>query len=277
MKRSITLILLFASLGPGTVRALPASVENLTFQATISETLPGLDGLSPLPPDAGITVTIRDKTRDNAFQFPLKAYSVPAHFLIGNTLDLIARTTLMGSQPVPFYDLYQLDLANPSSSRRFPGLRQFSVAPDQQSILMVLDKGENAPWLALARLDQGPAEVTWLYAESPSVDLFQDSFTGPLAHLSLNEPIAWSPDSRLGVFLLSVQEDAKDAWKDYLARVEWGPQGWKVTAKALDLVKYGFHAGAALTDLKVLNDHTALFFSREDSTSTMELDLKDGP
>lgn len=266
---------------PGLAGAVPGTVENLTFKATLSETLPGIDNQTPLPPNAGITITIQDKTRNNAFEFPLQAYSAPVYFLMRDTLDVVARTTLMGAQPVPFYDFLQLDLANPSQSRRYSGLRQFSLSPDQQSLLMVLDKGEAAPWLALARLDGGPAQVSWLYAEGPKVNLFQDAFTGPVTGLVLNEPIAWSPDSLLAAALLSVKSGEKDGqgndlWKDCLARMEWGEKGWKVTAKTLDLSKYRFHRGSALTDLKVLNDRVALFLTQDDSTTPVEVDVKDG-
>jgi hypothetical protein len=232
-----------------------------------------------MPPNAGITISIQDKTRNNQFNFPLQAYSVPVYFLMHDTLDLIARTSLVGSRPIPFYDFLQLDLGNPSQSRRYSDLRQFSVSPDQQSLLMVLDKGDAAPWLALARLDAGPAQVSWLYVESPKVNLFQDAFSGPVSGLVVNEPIAWSPDSLTGVCLISVDQGTKTVqgriiWRDLLAKIEWADQGWKVTTQALDLSLYHFHDGAALTDLKVLNDRTALFLTQDNATTPVEVDVK---
>lgn len=280
VKRTLALILI---LGCATwLWAAPATVENLHFKATLSETLPGLDDQSPLAPNAGITITIQDKTHNNAFQFPLQAYSVPVYFLVRDTLNVLARTTVMGARPVPFYDFLQLDLANPSQSRRYSGLRQFSVSPDQQSLLMVLDKGNAAPWLALAHLEEGPAQVSWIYAEDPPVNLFQKAFSGPVSGLVVNEPIAWSGDSLTGALLLSVDLGAKDGlgkvlWSDYLARMEWTSKGWKVTTQALDLSQKGFHTGSALTDLKVLNDHVALFLAQDEDTTPVEIDVKTIP
>lgn len=280
VKSTLALLL---TLGCATlVRAFPATVENLRFKASFSETLPGLDDQSPLPSNAGITITIQDKTHNNAFEFPLQAYSVPAYFLVRDTLNVLSRTTLMGTQPVPFYDFLQLDLANPSQSKRYSHLRQFSVSPDQQSLLMVLDQGNASPWLALARLDEGPAQVSWVYAESPQVNLFQKAFSGPISGLVVNEPIGWSADSLMGAVLLSVDLGAKDGqgkvlWSDFLTRMEWTEKGWKITTQALDLSKNGFHAGSALTDLKVLNDHVALFLAQDDSTTPVEVDVKEKP
>jgi hypothetical protein len=63
-------------------------------------------------------------------------------------------------------------------------------------------------------------------------------------------------------------------WRDLLAKIEWADQGWKVTTQALDLSLYHFHDGAALTDLKVLNDRTALFLTQDNATTPVEVDVK---
>ncbi|HJT23056.1 MAG TPA: hypothetical protein VJ873_00655, partial [bacterium] len=153
--------------------AAPATLENNDYKVTFSETLPGIDaGGALLMPGAGVTLTVTDKFRSQQILYPLQGYAVPNDFLLGDTLNLILRTTLINTPSGPRYNFIQLDLANPSDSHQFSGLSQYSFSPDQQNIFLVVDKGEGAPWLGLSQLTGNPLSMQWLYAEGAGINLF---------------------------------------------------------------------------------------------------------
>lgn len=278
MQKSLyVLIFLYSATVP--LCAAPGQVENNDYKITLSETLPGIDAQGALlAPDAGITVTVTDKFRSQQVFYPLKAYAIPAYFLLGDTLNLVTRTTLLNTPSGPRYSFIQLNLADPSDSHQFPNLRQYSLSPDQQNLLVAVDEDSGPPMLGITHLTDSPLNMEWLYSEPARVNLFKAAFQAPVTALSLSDPVGWSADSLSAAFLFSVDDGTRDAqgkpvWKDYLAALSWS-EGWKASAQAVDLSPYHFHAGAALTDLRYDGRQAQLFFTSDNSTNPVEADFK---
>jgi hypothetical protein len=253
-------------------------LENNDYKITLSETLPGIDSQSPLPPDAAITVTVNDKLHSRETLFPLKAFAIPNYFFLGDTLNLVARTTAMGSQPVPLYSFIQLALSNPSDSRQFQNLRQYSLSPDQQNLLAVVYQADAPPLVGITRLMDSPVETKWIYAEPARVNLFKASFGAPVTALTLWDPVGWSADSLSAAFLFTVDDGSRDAKgnpipKDFLADLEWTDKGWQASAQPVNLTDYRFHAGAALTDVRISGGKIGLFLASDSSTNPVEVDF----
>jgi hypothetical protein len=282
MKTPVSLPLLFL-LSTSPLWAVPGQLENNDYKISLSETLPGIDSSNAfLPPDAAITVTVTDKFRSQQTFYPLKVYSIANYFLLGDTLNLVARTSLINNPAGPQYSFIQLNLSDPSNSRQFPDLRQYSLSPDQQNLLAVVDNPGGAPGIGLARLADGPAQLGWIYSEPAGVNLLRASFTAPVTALTLWAPAGWSADSLSLSFLFSVDDGTRDSggkpvWKDYLADLELADKGWKVSSQAVDLSSYHFHAGAALTDLRFDGQKAALFLTQDNATNPVEVDFKPTP
>ncbi len=283
MQSAISAFFLFCLIPLPLLWAAPGQVENMDYKAVISETLPGIDNntanpAQQLPADAGITVTVTDKFRSQQTLYPLKAYAVNGYFLLGDTLNLVARTTLINSPDGPRYSFLQLNLPNPPDSRQFQNLRQYSLSPDQQILMVLMDNGGSPPLLGLSRLTDSPAGLAWIYAEPAGVNLFKSAFAAPVTALTLNEPVAWAADSLSAVFLLTADDGTKDAQgkpvlKDYLADLELTDNAWKVSAREVDLSSYHFHSGEVLTNLQYAAGEAKLFFTSQDSANPVEADF----
>lgn len=260
--------------------AAPAQLENNDYKVTLSETLPGIDGSGAfLPSDAAITVTVTDKFRSQQTFYPLKVYAIANYFLLGDTLNLVARATLLNTPTGPRYTFIQLNLSNPSDSRQFQNLQQYSLSPDQQNLLAVVDNGGGAPGIGMARLTDDPMGMGWIYAEPAGANLFKASFAAPVSAFTFYDPVGWSADSLSAAFLFSIDDGTKDAQgkavlKDYLANLELADKNWKATAQPLDLSSYHFHSGAALTDLRCDGQKAALFLTQDNSSNPVEVDFK---
>lgn len=284
--------LLFISLG-AQLWAHPGVAENIDYKVTLSETLPGIDAQGTLPTDAAITVTVLDKLHSVQTYYPLKVYSINSYFLLNDTLNLIARTTLQGSQTAPHYNFLQLNLSNPGDSRQFTNLRQFSFSPDNQTLFAVRDASDSTladwpqaqfipPKIGLIRLGDAPVQWDWIYAEPVGINLFKGSFQAPVTALTIYDPVGWSADSLSAVFLFSVDDGTRDTHgqpllKDYLADLDLSDKGLTAAAQPVDLSPYGFHQGAAITDLQCAGGKASLFLTQENSTHPAQVDFKLSP
>ena len=266
--------------------AAPAQLENNDYKVAISETLPGIDaGGAILAPGAGITVTVTDKFRSQQSRMVLTGYAIPNYFLLGDTLNLILRTTPLNTPTGPRYSFLQVELGG-GLSNQFAGLRQYSFSPDQQNLLAVVDNGPGPVEVGVASLADNAAEdsleMRWLYAEPARVNQFKSAFSGPVTALTVNDPVGWSADSLSAAFLFTVDDGTRDAQenpvlKDYLASLVLGDKGWMASAQPVDLSSYHFHSGAALTDLRSDGRKARLFFTSDKSTSPVEADFSLSP
>ncbi len=283
MKPSALLALALALFPAPALWAVPAQVENAGYKVTISETLPGIDSQSILPPGAAITVSVQDKFRSTITTYPIQAYAINDYSLLGDSLNLVGRTTLVGSQQPLRYSLTQLALSNPQDSRQFQNLKKFSLSPDNQNLLAVIDQGEGKSGLVgVIRLGNSPASVDWIYAEPGQVNQFKAAFAGPVTDFILQDPVGWAADSESGAFLFSVENGVKDAQgqpvlKDYLADLELGDKGWAASAQAVDLSAYHYHNGAVVTDLRCSDGKIALFITSDSNSNPVEVDFKPAP
>lgn len=278
MRKTIGAFILLSALSSN-LWAIPGQVENNNYKVVLSETLPGIDGPGILlAPDAAITVTVTDKFRSQQVSYPLKAYAIRSYFLLGDNLNLVTRTSL-ATDPSPRYGFLQLNLPSPSDSRQFENLKQYSLSPDQQVLLLVADKGPGAPWVGIAQLADNPLSLQWLYAEAAGVNLFKSVFAAPVSTLTISDPVGWAADSLSAAFLISVGDGSLDAQgkpllKDYLAGLERTDTGWKATVQPVDLSAYHFHSGAALTDLRCDGQKISLFLTSDNATNPVEVDFK---
>lgn len=283
MKKAVLPLALFIFFLCTNLLAAPGQLENSDYKVTISETLPGIDSNQALlPPDAAITVTVTDKFRSQQTLYPLKAYAVQNYFFLGDTLNLVARTTLANASTGPRYSFIQLSLSNSQDSRQFPNLRQVSLSPDQQTLLAVMDNGTTPPLLGLSQLVDGPPSLVWLYAEPAGINHFKAAFSAPVTALTLNDPVGWAADSLSAAFLLTVDDGTRDAqgkpvFKDILADLELSDNQWKVSCHSVDLSSYHFHTGAALSDLQCSGGQAKLFFASDNSTNPVEADFQLSP
>lgn len=283
MKKTVLSLCLLGLLPCSRLWAVPGTVENNDYKATISETLPGLDSQGSPPSGVGITITVADKFRSTTTLYPLDGYAVNVYFLLGDSLNLVSRTTLMGNQVAYRYNFLQLALSNPSDSRLYKGFRQFSFAPDQRSLLAVIDGGDGKPPLiGLASLENPPARMVILYGEPMGANIFKSAFSSPVSTLALNDPVGWAADGQTAAFVLSVGDGSQDAQgkpvlKDYLAVLQQTDKGWGASAQPVDLSAYHFHQGGVVTDLQIGGGQARLFLTDQNSTSPSEVDFKLAP
>ena len=283
MKKTAFVLFLFSLLPCSPLWAVPGTLENNDYKVTLSETLPGLDSQGSPPSGVGITITVADKFRSTATLYPLDGYAVNVYFLLGDSLNLLSRTTLMGNQLAYRYNFLQLALSNPPDSRLYKDLRQFSFSPDQRSLLAVIDGGEGKPPLVgLVSLDNPPARMSLLYGEPMGINLFKGGFSSPVSNLVVNDPVGWAADGLTAAFVLSVGDGSQDAQgkpalKDYLAVLQQTDKGWGASVQPLDLSAYHFHQGGVVTDLQVGGGQARLFLTDQNSTSPSEVDFKLSP
>ena len=283
MKKTLVPFLLFFLLPHSRLGALPASLENGDYKVGLSETLPGLDNQGVPPTGAAITVTVTDKFRSNTMLYNVDAYAINSYFLLEDTLNLVARTTVAGNQVPLRFDFLQLALANPPDSRQFKNLRQYSLSPDHRSLLVVMDQGDDKPPLVgMADLSNPPARMGLIYGQPAGVNLFKAAFAGPVSTLVLNDPVGWTADGGTAAFVLSVGDGSQDAQgkpvvKDYLAVLQQTDKGWTGWAQPADLSPYHFHQGGVVTDLQCSGGQARLFLTDQNSTSPAEVDFKLSP
>lgn len=284
MKKAALTFCLFGLLPCARLWAVPATLENGDYKVLLSETLPGLDSQGTPPTGVGITITVTDKFRSTTTLYPVDGYAINIYFLLGDSLNLLSRTTLMGNNQAAYrYNFLQLALENPPDSRLYKNLQQFFFSPDQRSLLAVIDNGEGKPPLVgLASLENSPARMAPLYADSMGVNLFKAAFSGPVSTLAVNDLVGWAADGQTAVFVLSVGDGSQDAQgkpvlKDYLAVVQQTDKGWTASAQPADLSAYHFHQGGVITDLQVNGDQARLFLTDQNSTSPSEVDFKLSP
>jgi len=234
--------------------AVPATVENLDYKITLSETLPGLDDQAVPQMGPTITVTIQDKFRSTGLTYPLSVYAINDYALSGDYLNLLCRITPKISDGGPRYTFIQLNLSSPSDSRQFQPLKIYSFSPGNQYLLATFDGKGKADSIGLIQLD-GPAKLGWLYSTQSSVDLFQKALPVPVQGIVLNNPIGWSGDSSTAIFVASANDGTQDAQgnavqKDYLTRLELDGDDFKLAAEPVDLSPYHYRNGSIISDVK---------------------------
>lgn len=268
-------LLLFCLSAAAPAGAAPATVENADYKVSLSETLPGLD--DQLAPQQGptITVTVQDKFNQTATAYPLGVYAVNDYSLSDNALDLVCRLTPKTSDSGPRYSCLQLNLSNPSDSRRFQPLKRFSLSPDSRELLAVFDGQGRPDALALIRLADPPAQATWLYAAG-GVNMFQKALPAMAADVTLLDPVGWSADSGTAAFLATADDGAVEGTngsKVFLVFVELNRGDYHLAAEPVDLSPYHYKAGSVVTDIKCSGGKATLFFSQADSPDILQADF----
>ncbi len=254
--------------------AVPASVENLNYKVTLSETQPGLDDQAVQQAGPTITVAILDKMRNTRLVYPLQIYAIHYYFLRDEALDLVCRTTLEGDAGGPRYSFIQLNLNNTQDSRQFPLMKRFSFSPDGQTLLAVLDGSGAADPVVLLRIQESPPRMGWIYSSKDQVNLFTRAQPALARDVTVNEPVGWSADSSTAAFVVSSPDGTKDGQdlpiqRDYLACLRLSGEGFRVAAQPLDLIPYHYHNGSVITEIKCNGDKATLSFVQSDSSSNL--------
>ncbi len=257
--------------------AVPATVENLDYKVTLSETLPGLD--DQVVPQMGptITVTIQDKFHSTGMVYPLSVYAINDYALSGDYLNLLCRVTSKISDGGPRYTFIQLNLSSPSDSRQFQPLKSFSFSPGNQYLLATFDGNGQPDPIGLIQLD-GSAKLGWLYSNKSMINLFQKALPAMVQGIVMNNPIGWSGDSSTAVFVASAGDGTQDAQgkmvqKDYLTRLELDGDDFKLAAEPIDLSPYHYRDGSIISDVKCSADKATLFFSQSNSSDILQADF----
>ncbi len=271
------MILFGGSLAPS-LWALPATVENLDYKVTLSETMPGVDDQTSLQAGPTITVSVQDKVRNNGVLVPLPVYSINHYYLGTNSLNLLCRTTPRSADTAALYNLFQLDLSNSQESRQFKDLKRYSFSPDDHFLLGVFDGKGQPDSIVLVRLSEPPAQLEWIYTNKGAYNLFRKTLPDMPKKLHLNDPVTWSIDSDAAVFVISGEEDAPDpegkpVWKDYLACVTVSDDGFKVAAEPLDLSTYHYRQGAVISKIECRADKAILYFTRDNSSDNLKAEF----
>lgn len=261
-----------------TLKASPVAVENIDYKVSLSETLPGLD--DSLVPQAGPTigVTILNKFSNTGIVYPLNVYAINDYALLGGHLNLVCRTTPRVVDGGPRYSFVQLDLANPTDSKQFQPLKQFSLSPGNQNLLVVFDGKDQSDSIGLIQLGDGPAGMIWLYAKNGKINLFQKSLPDMSVNVALHDPVGWSVDSGTAAFLASAGDGTQDPQgkvilKDYLVFLVLDESGCKVAAEPVDLSPYHYKAGSVITDIKCTSDKATIIFSQADSSDNLQAEF----
>lgn len=261
--------------------AVPGNLENNDYKITLSETMPGIDDQAFSNPNMAITITVQDKFRNTGSFFPLQqVYSINDYFLLGDTLNLIGRTSPKWDQGKPVFNLTQLNLASNPDSRQFKGLKQFSISSDNQSVLAILDGGDGKPSLVgLIRLSPAPARLGWIYAEPAGVNLLKKTLNGPLKTIILTDAVGWAADGLSAAFILTVDDGTPDAQgkallKDYLVNLQVSDDTMKASAQPVDLSAYHVRDGGVITKIACSPDKATLFFTQANSTDLLPVDFK---
>ncbi len=257
--------------------AVPATVENLDYKITLSETLPGID--DQVVPQMGptITVTIQDKFRSTGMVYPLNVYAINDYALSGDFLNLLCRVTPKISDGGPRYTFIQLNLSSPSDSKQFQPLKTFSFSPGNQYLLAVFDGIDQADSIGLIQLD-GSAKMGWLYSNKFTINLFQKAQPAMARGIVLNNPIGWSGDSSTAIFVASASDGTQDAQgktvqKDYLTRLELNGDDFNLAAEPIDLSSYHYRDGSIISDIKCSPDKATLSFSQSNSSDILQADF----
>jgi hypothetical protein len=257
--------------------AVPATVENLDYKVTLSETLPGLDDQAVPQIGPTITVTVQDKFRSTGTVYPLSVYAINDYALSGDNLNLLCRVTPKISDGGPRYTFIQLNLSSPSDSRQFQPLKKFSFSPGNQYLLAVFDGKDQPDPIGLVQLD-GPAKLGWLYSAKSGVNFFQKALPAMSQGIVLNDPVGWSGDSSDALFVASAGDGTQDAQgqlvqKDYLVRLGLDGDDFKLAAEPVDLSAYHYRNGSIISDVKYSVDKASLIFSQSNSSDILQDDV----
>ncbi len=257
--------------------AVPATVENLDYKVTLSETLPGLDDQTIPQMGPTITVTIQDKFRSSGVVYPLSVYAINDYALSGNYLNLLCRVTPKVSDAGPRYTFIQLNLSSPSDSRQFQPLKIYSFSPGNQYLLTSFDGKDQPDSIGLIQLD-GPAKLGWIYSNKNATNLFQKALPTLTQGITLNNPVGWSGDSSTAVFVVSANDGTQDAqgkWvqKDYLTRLGLNGDDFSLAVKPVDLSPYHYRNGSIISDMKCSTDKATLIFSQSNSSDLLQADF----
>jgi hypothetical protein len=281
-------ISLLAFLVVSPLLAAPAVIENPFYKINLSETMPGIDDPSlntnnpftqPL-----INVDVLNKTQSSSNRFPLQVYAINEYFLAEDQLNLLCRTTPT-SAGFPLYSLIQLNLRSTQDSRQFPAIKKYFFSPDNQFLLVVLDKdqagkGTSDP-IALIRLEDAPPVMGWLYSDKDQVNLFQRVLPDMGSPIVLNGIVGWTGDSLTAAFILSSNAGTPESpvFKDYLACVRLNGDDFKVAVKPVDLSSYQIHTGGGIDRIQMSEDKATFFFNQPNSAGELQGDfqLPQGP
>jgi hypothetical protein len=257
--------------------AVPATVENLDYKITLSETLPGLDDQAVPQMGPTITVTIQDKFRSTGIVYPLSVYAINDYALSGDYLNLLCRITPKISDGGPRYTFIQLNLSSASDSQQFQPLKIYSFSPGNQYLLATFDGKDQPDSIGLIQLN-GTAKLDWLYSSKNTINLFQKALPAITQGITLNNPIGWSGDSSTAIFVTSASDGTQDAQgksvqKDYLTRLELNGDDFKLAAEPVDLSPYHYRNGSIISDIKYSTDKATLFFSQSNSSDILQADF----
>jgi len=279
LKSAFRLIVFLYMAGPLTLWALPATIENLNYKVTLSETLPGVDDQVSFQAGPTITVSVQDKVRSNGVLVPLSVYAINHYYLGDSALNLLCRTTPRSVDRAALFTLFQLDLSNSQNSRQFRSFKQYSFSPDDHFLLGTLDGEGKADAIVVIRLTEPPAQLEWVYGNGGGYNALRKSVPDMAKEVVLQAPIVWAADSSLVAFLVSAGDGTKDGdgkpvLKDYLVCVRVGEDGIQPSAEPIDLSPYHYHQGSALSDLQVSGDKATLFFSQANSSENLKAEFK---
>ncbi len=253
--------------------ARPGSTENNDYKVTFSETLPGLDDQTSLQAPPTIMASVLDKFRSTQTVFPLNFYAIHQFFLDGDRLNLIGRLNRQTAPEGPRYSFVQISLSNQPDSRQFQPLKKYFFSPDNQFLLAVFD-GQNQPdSIGFIRLTEAPAQLGWLLANGGALNLFQESLPSLGSPVSLNDPVGWSADARICVFVISAPDGAVDpktagVMKNYLVSVDLTQDRAAPAVEPLDLSSYHYGSGAVITQIITDGRNAVFTFNRNDSAAT---------
>ena len=258
----LTLIMFLSEFGAtSAVGAAPASLENFDYKVNFSETLPGVDNAPPTVDGPVINVDVTDKLRNNTTRFPLKVYSINEYFLVDDKLNLLCRTTLRDTTR-QFYSMIQLNFSNAPDSRQFSGLKKYFFSSDNGSLLAVFDQDGQEDALGLIRLNQGPAQLGWIYSEREQTNLFLKALPALGKNIRLASVVGWSADALTAAFVLSGNEGTADApvLKYYLACVTLDGDHFQTAVEPVDLSAYALPAGGTIDKIDCVGNQAALYF-----------------
>jgi len=191
---------------------------------------------------------------------------------------LIGRTTPQWSAAPPEYSLLNLNLTTSQNSQEFKNLKRFSLSPDNQSVLVLVDGGGKPDLIGLIRLNNQPGRLEWLEAGQAGVSLIQSALPGHLKSLSLSPAVGWFADALSAVLIVTADDGTQDAQgnsilKNYLVRVELEDNGPKVLAEPLDLSPYHVKDGTMVDKVDCAADKVTLTFTQANSAETIQADF----
>jgi hypothetical protein len=268
----------FLTLAAGPLWANPGVIENGDYKISLSETLPGVD--DPNNPQAvpTITVGVVNKFNNTGMNFNLNLYAINNYYLLDDALILIGRTTPQWSAAPPEYSLLNLNLTTSQNSQEFKNLKRFSLSPDNQSVLVLVDGGGKPDLIGLIRLNNQPGRLEWLETGQAGVSLIQSALPGPVKSLSLSPAVGWFADALSAVLIVTADDGTQDAQgnpvlKNYLVWVELEDNGPKVSAEPLDLSPYHVKDGTMVDKVDCAADKVTLTFTQANSSETVQADF----